>query len=466
MQILFCASEIYPYAKSGGLADVGHSLVKALGKHAEIQSVMPLYGFMPKEEFEKTDIAFSVNLGGVFYEVTLYEKLHDGIKTYFVDAPLLSATEEMYGDTKGDYANNDIRFALFCAAVVELAQIIHADIVHANDWHSALVPLLVRRAKLKIKTLFSIHNLAYQGIFERDSLARVGLEESYFQMDALEFYGKVNFLKAGIIYSDALTTVSPTYAKEIQTKEFGCGLEGLLQLYKAKLTGILNGIDETVFNPQNDAALYSCYSSDTLAKKYENKKALQKEVGLSGLKKPLFVMISRLVHQKGFDLLIKSLDAFLSEDVNFVLLANGDEEYKKMLLPYAKKYKNFKFLCNGYDEALSHRIYASGDFLLMPSLYEPCGLNQMIAARYGTIPIVHRVGGLKDSVYERGNKCMHGIVMREATKKTLIGAVKRAVTLYGNNAKKEEMISFNMNCDFSFDKSALLYHKLYKRLLP
>jgi len=464
MQILFCASEIYPYAKSGGLADVGHSLVKALGKHAEIQSVMPLYGFMPKEEFEKTDIAFSVNLGGVFYDVTLYKKLHDGIKTYFVDAPLLSATEEMYGDARWDYANNDIRFALFCAAVVELAQIIHADIIHANDWHSALVPLLVRKAKLKIKTLFSIHNLAYQGVFERDSLARVGLEESYFHMDALEFYGKVNFLKAGIIYSDALTTVSPTYAKEIQTKEFGCGLDGLLQLYKTKLTGILNGIDETVFNPQNDAALHSCYSSDTLAKKYENKKALQKELGLSGLKKPLFVMISRLVHQKGFDLLIESLDAFLSEDVNFVLLANGDEEYKKTLLSYTKKHKNFKLLC-GYDEALSHRIYASGDFLLMPSLYEPCGLNQMIAARYGTIPIVHRVGGLKDSVHERGNKCMHGIVMREATKKTLIGAVKRAVTLYGNNAKKEEMISFNMSCDFSFDKSALLYHKLYKKML-
>lgn len=465
MKTLFCASEIYPYAKSGGLADVGHSLVKALGKHAEMQSVMPLYGFMPKEEFEKTDIAFSVNLGGVFYEVTLYEKLHDGIKTYFVNAPLLSATNEMYGNAKGDYANNDIRFALFCAAVVELAQIIHADIIHANDWHSALVPLLVRRAKLKIKTLFSIHNLAYQGIFERDSLARVGLEESYFQMDALEFYGKVNFLKAGIIYGDALTTVSPTYAKEIQTKEFGCGLDGLLQLYKTKLTGILNGIDETVFNPQNDAALFSCYSSDTLVKKYENKKALQKELGLSGLKKPLFVMISRLVHQKGFDLLIESLDAFLSEDVNFVLLANGDENYKKTLLLYTKKYKNFRLLC-GYDEALSHRIYASGDFLLMPSLYEPCGLNQMIAARYGTIPIVHRVGGLKDSVHERGAKCAQGIVMREATKKTLIGAVKRAIALYGDSAKKEEMISFNMNCDFSFAKSALLYHKLYKRLLP
>lgn len=464
MQILFCASEIYPYAKSGGLADVGHSLVKALSKHAEIQSVMPLYGFMPKKELEKTDIAFSINLGGVFYDITLYEKLHDGVKTYFVDAPLLSATEEMYGDTKGDYANNDIRFALFCAAVVELAQIIHADIVHANDWHSALVPLLVRRAKLNIKTLFSIHNLAYHGIFERDSLARVGLEDSYFHMDALEFYGRVNFLKAGIVYSDALTTVSPTYAKEIQTKEFGCGLEGLLQHYKSKLTGILNGIDESVFNPQNDAALLSCYSSNTLAKKYENKKALQREVGLSGLKKPLFVMISRLVHQKGFDLLIESLDAFLGEDVNFVLLANGDENYKKTLLSYTKKYKNFRFLC-GYDEALSHRIYAAGDFLLMPSLYEPCGLNQMIAARYGTIPIVNKVGGLKDSVHERGAKCAQGIVMREASKKALLGAVNMAVALYGDSAKKEEMISFNMKCDFSFAKSALLYHKLYKKML-
>lgn len=465
MKTLFCAGEIYPYAKSGGLADVGYSLVKALSKHTQIQSVMPLYGFMPKEEFEKTDISFSIDLGALFYEVSIYEAFYEGIKTYFVDAPLLSATKEMYGDINGDYANNDIRFALFCAAVVELAQIIHADIIHANDWHSALVPLMVKRAELNIKTIFSIHNLAYQGIFKRDSLARIGLDDSYFNMEKLEFYGGVNFLKAGIVFCDALSTVSPTYAKEIQTKEFGCGLDGLLRLHKTKLSGILNGIDETIFNPQNDTALVERYSFDTLAKKYVNKKALQKELALSGLKKPLFVMVSRLVHQKGFDLLIESLDQLLREDLNFVLLANGDENYKKTLLPYTKKYKNFKFLCNGYDEALSHRVYAAGDFLLMPSIYEPCGLSQMIASRYGTIPIVNGVGGLKDSVHEKRDKCAQGIVMREASKKALLLSVKKALALYRDSTKKEEMISFNMNCDFSFAKSAILYHRLYKKLL-
>lgn len=464
MRVLFCASEIFAYAKSGGLADVGHSLVKALSAHVKICSVMPFYAFMDKNVYQQSSIKFSVTLGGIEYKVDIYEAMADGVKTYFVNSSILSATKCMYGDENGTYANNDIRFGIFCAAAVELAKVLQADIIHANDWHSALVPLFVKRAKLNIKTLFTIHNLAYQGVFDKSSLARIGLEDAYFHMDALEFYGKVNFLKAGVIYSDALTTVSPTYAKEILTKEFGCGLEGLLNAHKEKLVGILNGIDESIFNPQNDAALCRPYSYETLQKKYENKKELQKEVGLRDVKKPLFIMISRLVHQKGFDILIESLDDFLKEDINFLLLANGEDAYRQALEPYVQKYKNFKFL-SGYDEALSHRIYASGDFLLMPSLFEPCGLNQMIAARYGTIPIIHGVGGLKDSVHEKKMKCARGIVFSQPTKKAFLLAIKRALRLKKDEKRFNEFISFNMKCDFSFKKSAVAYYELYKKVL-
>lgn len=464
MRVLFCASEIYGHAKSGGLADVGYSLPQAISEYVQISSVMPLYAFMDKKLYKKSDIKLNVSLGGIEYETEVYESSLKNIKTYFINSPLLSSTKFMYDDESGEYTNNDIRFGIFCAAVVKLALFLKVDLIHANDWHTALVPLFVKRDNLSLKTLFTIHNLAYQGIFDKSSLGRLGLEERYFHMEALEFYGKVNFLKAGIIYGDAITTVSPTYAKEILTKEFGCGLEGLLLANKKKLTGILNGIDDAIFDPKTDEALWCNYSSDTIEKKYENKKMLLKERGLRSAQKPLFIMISRLVHQKGFDLLIESLDEILKEEINFLLLANGLESYKESLEPYMKKYKNFKLL-SGYDEAFSHRIYSAGDFLLMPSLFEPCGLNQMIAARYGAIPIVHSVGGLLDTVYEKKEKCIRGVSFSKPTKKAFILAIKRALKLKKDDKKFNEMISFNMNCDLSFKKSAYLYYKLYKKAL-
>jgi starch synthase len=464
MRVLFCASEIFGHAKSGGLADVAYSLVQVLSKYTQIVSVMPFYTFMDKKDYQKSAINFSVELGGVEYEIELYESLDKEVKSYFVYCALLSSTKEMYGDESGEYANNDIRFAIFSAAVVKLATLLKIELIHANDWHSALVPLFVKRANLNIKIIFTIHNLAYQGVFEKNSLSRIGIEEKYFTMEALEFYGKVNFLKAGIIFSDMITTVSPTYAKEILTKEFGCGLEGLLMANRHKLTGIMNGIDTDVFDPQNDKALWYPFGADSLKNKYKNKKEFQKEIALRDVKKPLFIMISRMVHQKGFDLLLESLHDFLKEDINFVLLANGEESYKKRVQSYEAEYKNFKFL-SGYKEELSHQIYAAGDFLLMPSLYEPCGLNQMIAVRYGTIPIVHKVGGLADSVHEKKMQCARGFLFSKPTKKALLMAIKRALRLKKESKKFNDMISFNMNCDFSFEKSALLYYKLYKKVL-
>lgn len=463
MRILFCASEIFPFAKSGGLADVSQALPKALSRDTQMMCVMPLYGFMDATSLDAYGQTLELKLGGIEYHVQIFTTVRQGVQIYFIKAPMLSTTEHLYGDSAGAYSNNDLRFGIFCAAIVELAGILEVDICHLNDWHSALVALFVREKNLQIKTIFTIHNLAYQGIFEPDTLERLGIKRQYFHINGLEFYGKVNFLKAGIAYSDALTTVSPNYAKEILTPEFGCGLEGFLNLHREKITGILNGIDTDFFDPQNDSALTYPYSATNLKNKNKNKKELYARFGLGSTKLPLFVMISRLAHQKGFDLMLESLDAILTQKLQLLLLVDGQSEYLKSLEDFAKKYKNFTLLF-GYDEALSHRVYASGDFLLMPSLFEPCGLNQMIAMRYGTVPLVHDVGGLHDSVHQ-GTTGAGGIVFKKPSKKALLLAFARALHLYADKPLLERINIANMQRDFSFAPGAQKYLKLYQKLL-
>ncbi len=457
MKVLFASSEIFPYAKSGGLADVASSLPKALSKELEIESVMPFYGFMKKEDFKQTDLKFPINLGGIEYKIEILSAKNEKIKTYFIKAPLLSDTKKMYGDEEA-YANNDIRFGIFSMAIAKLAEALHVELVHLNDWHCALSAFWLRNSG--IKSVFTIHNLAYQGVFEKETLARLGIGYEHFNYQDLEFWGKCNFMKAGIKYSDAVTTVSPSYAKEILTPEFGCGLNGFLNFYKSKLSGILNGIDTEIFNPKTDRYLFKNYDNSTLDIKLENRTELFKKTKLKGIKLPLFVMISRLVHQKGFDIIIDSIDTLLKKRLNLILLVEGDIRYQKPLMEASKKYKNFELL-TGYDEKLSHQIYASADFLLMPSLFEPCGLNQMISMAYGTIPVVHRVGGLKDSVYEKSKKCGQGIVFSKPSKKSFLLAIDRALKLKNRN----DIQRFDMNCDFSFTKSAKRYIKLYKKIL-
>ena len=457
MKILFASSEIFPYAKSGGLADVASSLPKALNKELNISSVMPFYGFMKRESFTQTDIEFKLNLGGIYYKIEVLTIKNAEVKTYFIKAPLLSDTQNLYGDEE-PYANNDIRFGIFSASVAKLAETLHVELVHLNDWHCALSAFWLKNSS--VKTVFTIHNLAYQGIFEKNTLARLGIDYSHFNYQDLEFWGKCNFMKAGIRYSDIITTVSPSYAKEILTPKFGCGLDGFLNFYKKKLYGILNGIDTDIFNPKTDKALFENYDKNSIEKKLINKTELLKKTKLKNPNLSLFIMVSRLVEQKGFDILLDSMDKLLKERLNLLLLVDGDSRYKKALMEIKKRYKNFDLIF-GYDENLSHQIYASGDFLLMPSVFEPCGLNQMIAFRYGTIPIVHSVGGLKDSVFEKSKKCAQGIVFLKQTKKSFLLAIHRALELKNRN----EISRFDMNCDFSFDKSAKEYIKLYKKVL-
>ncbi|MFK5881184.1 MAG: glycogen/starch synthase [Sulfurospirillum sp.] len=457
MKTLFASSEIFPYAKSGGLADVASSLPKELKKEIDIVSVMPFYGFMDKNDFLETDINYDINLGGITYKIEILSRFDGNVSTYFIKAPLLSDTKNLYGDDKA-YANNDIRFGIFSKAVSTLALLLHVKLVHLNDWHCALSAFWLENSK--IKTVFTIHNLAYQGVFEKGTLERLGIGSEHFNFRDLEFWGKCNFMKAGIRYADAITTVSPSYAKEILTPKFGFGLDGFLNFYKDKLSGILNGINTDFFNPKTDKALFKNYDKNSLALKKENKKTLFKKIKLKDENLPLFVMISRLVEQKGFDIILDSLDDFLQKRINLIILTEGESRYKKPLAEFAKKYENFELIF-GYDESLSHQLYASCDFLLMPSLFEPCGLNQMIAMRYGTIPIVHNTGGLEDSVHEKSKKCGMGIIFSKPTKRAFMLAVDRALKL----KNREVLQKFDMQCDFSFAKSAQKYIKLYKKVL-
>jgi starch synthase len=452
MKLLFAASEIFPYAKTGGLADVAYSLPLALESDLVVSRIMPFYGFMKQEEFCVYD-HFTLTCNEEDYFVEILQKNDRDIVTYFVKTDLLSQREHPYGDANGDYPDNALRFGLFCMAIVELALRLGVDLIHLNDWHTALVPLFIKKYDLKVKTLFTIHNLAYQGIFEKEVLELLGIEERYFTMDSLEFYGKVNFLKAGIAFSDTVTTVSHVYAKEILSEEFGCGLAGFLRFHEKKLVGILNGIDYEIFPPLDD-----------LAKKQKTKKVLIKRFSLQKRSQPLFVMISRLVEQKGVELLQVSLEALLKKELNLLLIGEGEKRFSDFFREMATKYENFAFF-DGYKESLSKEAYLAADFLLMPSLFEPCGLNQFIAMNSGTVALVHRVGGLAESIHEKEECCGRGISYHQQNSREFLFSVDRALMLYKDKKQMQNIISFNLECDFSFDKSAKEYLKLYKALL-
>ena len=452
MRVIFAASEIFPYSKSGGLADVAYSLPKELSKYVKIFKVTPLYSFIDRKKFKITPYKnnFFVSLKDKKYKIELFKDKD----TIFVYNDTLCDRKNMYG-----YEDDYLRFAIFCKAILSLQTMLKADILHLNDWHSALCALWAKEQKNSPKVIFTIHNLAYQGIFDKSVMDEIGLDKRYFNMEALEFYSKVNYLKAGIAFSDIVTTVSPTYAKEIQTKEYGCGLEGFLKKYSDKLLGILNGIDTKVFDPKSDKYLFSNYDTKTIANKSKNKEEFTKDVNT-----PLFIFIGRLVEQKGLSLILQSLDELSKLKARFILLGEGDKKSEELLSSASKKYKNISYI-KGYDEKLSHRLYAGADFLLMPSLFEPCGLNQMIAARYGTIPIVHLTGGLKDSVFEKEQKCARGITFEKYDKNEFLKAIKRALELYEDKESLSKMIKFDMECDFSFKKSAKKYLEVYKKVL-
>lgn len=467
-KVLFAASEVYPFAKTGGLADVAYALPRALKNLYDINVVMPLYSSVDRDKYAITPIGepFVVSMGAEEYPVELYGCTYEGGEYRFIYSPLLCDREFLYGTADEGYPDNALRFALFSYAITAMLKRERYEIVHLNDWQCALVALLIHKDHtLSPKTVYTIHNLAYQGIFESTVLADIGIDQSYFTMGSLEFYGKVNFMKAGIAYADSITTVSQTYAQEILTGEFGCGLEGFLHFHSAKLSGIINGIDTEHFSPASDISLVAPYT-DIKGKK-KSKSALLKELKLRGATKPLFVFIGRFVSQKGVDMLIETLTKLGDEACNIVLLGEGEEHYHETLQALAKEYKNIH-LTFGYDEGLAHRIYAGADFLLMPSLFEPCGLNQMIAFSYGALPIVHRVGGLADTVkrfetYQEDSCSGYGIVFNTPSSRSLFSAIRKGCELYTDKKHYERIANHNMKCDFSWSESAKAYASLYEK---
>lgn len=467
--LLFAASEVYPFAKSGGLADVAYSLPRALSSTYDVHVFMPLYASIDRKKYgiELLHEQFEVDMSGVLYPVTIYGCEYEGMSYRFVYSELLCEREFLYGPPECGYEDNAVRFGIFNHALVAMLKKYHYTIAHLNDWQCALVPLLVKEdASIQTKTVFTIHNLAYQGIFDLSDLYKIGIDTKYFTLDGLEFYNKINFMKAGIAYANMLTTVSPQYAKEILSPEFGCALEGLLQLHKKKLVGIINGIDTEHFSPSTDEVLIAPFTN--LTGKALNKKAYLKEVGLKGATKPLFVFISRFTWQKGMDLLIEVLPKLALSGCNIAILGDGEASYHEQLQAIANQNENIH-LAFGYNEALSHRMYASADFLLMPSLFEPCGLSQLIAMHYGALPIVHKVGGLADTVLDykkidTKESKGYGISFHKPSASSFINAAHEALELYANKRAYNKIAKHNMLCDFSWDESAKSYNELYNKI--
>ncbi|MFH0763516.1 MAG: glycogen/starch synthase [Candidatus Omnitrophota bacterium] len=457
LKVLFASSEVMPFAKTGGLADVAGSLPIALEElGVDVRVIMPKYASVKARGDETT--------------------IGKNVKVYFVENDDYFKRIELYGDKFGDYHDNLDRFVFFCKGALERckSENFAPDIINCNDWQTALIPVYLNTNYKfdpffsNTKTLFTIHNMAYQGLFPKDEFPKTGLDWILFSIDYFEFYDKVNLMKAGLVYSDAISTVSPTYAKEILTKEFGCGLEGVLKTRVDASSGILNGLDYDQWNPGTDKKIFKNYSIETSGDKYINKENLQKELGLKIDRDiPMIGLISRLADQKGLDLIAKIIDDLLNLKIQFVLLGTGDNKYHVLFEKMAKAHPKNTSINLKFDATLAQKIYAASDLFLIPSRYEPCGLGQMISFKYGTIPVVRQTGGLKDSVTEFDAKTMrgNGFTFEEYKPDRLFAAIKKGLLLYNNKETWAGLVKKVMNLDFSWNASAAQYLKLYNKIL-
>ncbi len=472
MSILFASSEIFPYAKSGGLADVAHSLPQALREYETVYTVMPLYDVVnrAKHKIIYSGTTFWYTLSGVRHQFDVFYK-EDCQEDLFIYNPILCGRAGLYHDRYGEFGDNGLRFGLFSYAILELMTHMKLTIntIHINDWQTALVALLAKtKYHLPQKIVLTLHNLAYQGIFDKSLMNELELDwEKCFKFNGIEYFDSVNFLKAGINYSDKITTVSSSYAQEIQTPIFGCGLDETLKANAYKLMGVLNGISTEVFDPNKDDSLYKNYEVNNLKPKKFNKTKLLKEFNMCDESRALFVFIGRFTAQKGVDLLLESLGILKDFEANFIILGEGEEYYNKAFASYKNQFENIHIEV-GYNEALSRKLYAAADFLLMPSTFEPCGLNQMIAMRYGAMPIVSKTGGLRDTVLDftdikNLDECKGvGITFEEHNLFWFLHAIGKGFSLYSNTNKFQEIVQHNMSVDFSWKHSALTYLNEYK----
>ena len=476
MKIVFVIAEADPFVKTGGLGEVGGSLPAFLHKQGvDVRVIMPKYSAIAEHfQSEFKHLAhFEVPVAWRKQYCGLDEIVYQGIHYYFIDNEYYFSRPRVYGE----YDDAE-RFAFFSRAALEsLIRIpgFKADIIHCHDWHTALIPLMLKEfyslepLYYPIKTVFTIHNLNYQGIFSKEVLSDiVGLGMEYFTEEALEFHGAVNFMKAALLYADRITTVSPTYAQEIQNSYYGENLDGLLRKRSEFLMGILNGIDYQVYDPYKDPYLVIPFNNFPLAKE-ENKKHIQSILGLPVRgDRAVLGMVSRLVDQKGMDLLAHVMEEILALDVQMVILGTGEKRYEKMLRHFASKYPEKLALRLEFSDKLAHEIYAGADLLLMPSRFEPCGISQMIAMRYGTIPVVRETGGLKDTIihYNEMTGSGNGFSFVNYNAHELLFAVQHALKIYHEDKLVWGNIRQNaLKSDFGWDRSAKAYLEIYESLI-
>jgi starch synthase len=478
-KVLFATSEAYPLVKTGGLGDVSNALPSALkGLGFDIRLVLPAYRHT-LTRVGRIERVRELSLPGKGERIGLFEGApgSTSLKCYLVDAPsLFDRPGGPYAGPDGqDWPDNAERFAVFARAVVELAQDRagsqwQPDLVHCNDWQTGLIPPLLARGSRHPASVFTIHNLAYQGLFDWHTFADLRLPPDLWHPEAMEFYGRFSFIKGGLVFSDRLTTVSPTYALEIQTPEFGYGLDGLLRHRAQDLVGILNGIDYSIWDPRCDPYIAERYDPEDLAKRSINKRDLQQYFKLRTDPDALLMgSVGRLVEQKGIDLILHAIPLLYREDVQLVVLGSGDKALAEALKGLAGDNPGRIGVYIGYDEALAHRIIAGADVFLMPSRYEPCGLNQMYSLRYGTIPIVRSTGGLADTVVDTTPETLQagsatGFTFKEPTPAALASAIRRALFCYLDPKTWSQIQSTGMAQDFSWERSARAYADVYRHL--
>ena len=472
------ASEAQPFAKTGGLADVLGALPRALVRVGQdVDVIMPRYrGISAGERVGRVRVA----LGGQVAEAEVWSVIEAGVRTVFIDHPPYFDRDYLYGVADRDYADNAERFAFLSQAALEWAATStpRYDIVHAHDWQTGLVPVLLQRADparwpVRPATVFTIHNLAYQGIFDASWLPRLGLGWDLMRMEAMEYWGRISYLKAGIVFSSLITTVSPRYAQEIQTPDLGFGFDGILRARANDLVGILNGIDYDQWDPARDANLPEPFDASKLKGKAAAKRKVLETFGFTWTperrRAPLVAMISRMVDQKGFDLLAALSATLPNLGATLVLLGTGERRYEELWRDLASRHPDRVAVRIGFDEGLAHLIEGGADVFLMPSRFEPCGLNQMYSLRYGTVPVVRATGGLYDTVEDvsvtAGRRTGTGFTFDVYSPAALLRAIQRAIATFADRPLWRRIQQAGMRRDFSWDASARAYVEVYERAL-
>ncbi|MFQ5901078.1 MAG: glycogen synthase GlgA [Thermodesulfobacteriota bacterium] len=479
LKVLYVSPEVIPFAKTGGLADVAGSLPKAIRelKH-DVRIIMPLYKCILEgnHDIRSLDTKVAIPLGLKRVEGDIYQGDLGGVPVYFLRKDEFYYRDYLYSNPDGDYQDNARRFIFFSRSILEILKKIDflPDIIHSNDWQSGLVSVYLNTLfkstspYSKVAALYTIHNIAYQGVFPASDLPLTGLPEKVFNPQGIEFWGKINFMKGGILFSDIVNTVSEGYGKEIKTEEFGYGLEGVLKDREEDFYGILNGVDYNNWNPLNDRFISANYNGNDLSGKKKCKDDLLKEYGLNlSIYTPLIGIISRLADQKGFDILSEAMEELISMNLGIVLLGTGNRQYHEIFEALAIKYPKKLGIKIAFNNALAHKIEAGSDLFLMPSRYEPCGLNQIYSLRYGTIPIVRATGGLDDTIedYNPSKQRGNGFKFREYSSQALVSKVKEAIKVFKDRRVWKNLVIRAMKEDFSWKRSAKRYEDLYYKAI-